>query len=647
MSEVKMNTLIEVNREKEDTVFPLLKTQNFVNHQHNSVNMITNQQEFLPTTITFSNINYTVGNEKLQSKVLPPWNANVLSFWKSTLHKQILTDVSGIFPPGMNAILGPTGCGKSTLLDILADRKDRRGLSGTVLLSGQPRPSYFKYAIGYVTQDDIISETLTVRENLLFSANIRLPRSINMYERIERVDQVIHDLDLLSCANTMIGTDFVRGVSGGEKKRTSIGMELVLSPNVLFLDEPTTGLDASTAQNIMTYLYSLSKQGRTIIFSIHQPRYSIFKLFDTVLFLSSGYNIYLGSPLEVLPYFASLGFTCEEHNNPADFVLDILIESSTHSANELRAAYLQSNIAERVRNEMQDNQYNGLLKHHTLPKYRTELYYIAERTFCNALRHPGLVISQVISVIIYGLFTGLIFKQLERTIDPGVYNRFGAIFFIVSCQALSAMSALEPLIKERALFIHEHVSGYYRVSSFFLSKLMIDLPLVHLIPCLIYALITYTLTDLHRSTGRFWFFILTNLMAKIFGAAMCYFVAASTASFGVALVMVVSSNVTMMLFSGFLIALGSIVPFLRWIQWISVFRYASNALAINEFRNLTLCFSSESDICITKGEEILTRRQIPHETTWDLWQNILALSAIILTFFLMAYMQLLRMKKFQ
>lgn len=203
----------------------------------------------------------------------------------------------------------------------------------------------------------------------------------------------------------------------------------------------------------MILRFVLSSLG-TIIFSIHQPRYSIFKLFDTVLFLSGGYNIYLGSPLEVLPHFASLGFTCEEHNNPADFVLDILIESSTHSANELRAAYLQSNISEKIRNEMQDNRYNCLLKHHTPPKYRTELYYIAERTFTNALRHPGLVISQVISVIIYGLFTGLIFKQLERTIDPGVYNRFGAIFFIVSCQALSAMSALEPLIKERALFIH-------------------------------------------------------------------------------------------------------------------------------------------------------------------------------------------------
>ncbi|UJR24825.1 hypothetical protein I4U23_006199 [Adineta vaga] len=541
----------------------------------------------------------------------------------------------------MNAILGPTGCGKSTLLDILADRKDKYGLSGTILVSGQSRPSYFKYAIGYVIQDDIISETLTVRENLLFSANIRLPSSIPMKERIERVNQIIHDLDLQSCADTLIGTDFARGVSGGERKRTSIGMELVLSPNVLFLDEPTTGLDASTAQNVMTYLHSLSRQGRTIIFSIHQPRYSIFKLFDSVLFLSGGYNIYLGSPLNVLSHFASLGFICEEHNNPADFVLDILIESSNHSSSKFQTAYLQSN------DKIEENQKISLLNSHTSPTYTNELYYVAQRTFCNALRHPALAITQIISVIIYGLFTGLIFNQLERTIDPGVYNRFGAIFFIISCQALGAISALEPLIKERALFIHEHVSGYYRVSSFFLAKLIIDLPLVHIIPCLIYATITYSLTDLHRSIDRFCFFMLTNLLTKIFGSAMCYFVAASTSSFGVALVMVVASYVTMMLFSGFLISLESIASFLRWIQWLSVFRYASNALAINEFRNLTLCLASQSTICLTKGEDILTHRQIPHTTTWHLWQNIVALVMIILTFFLMAYIQLLRMKKFQ
>ena len=117
---------------------------------------------------------------------------------------------------------------------------------------------------------------------------------------------------------------------------------------------------------------------------------------------------------------------------------------------------MHSNISETIRNEMIENEMKEhcLLKYETCPTYTSEFYYVAQRTLCNVLRNPSLVTSQVISVIIYGLFTGLIFNKLERTIDPGVYNRFGAIFFIISCQVLGAMSALEPLIKERALFIH-------------------------------------------------------------------------------------------------------------------------------------------------------------------------------------------------
>jgi len=111
--------------------------------------------------------------------------------------------------------------------------------------------------------------------------------------------------------------------------------------------------------------------------------------------------------------------------------------------------------------------------------------------------------------------------------------------------------------------------------------------------------------------------------------------------------MVICGYVTMMLFSGFLIDLKSIVAFLRWIQWISVFHYASNVLAINEFQNLTLCLSSHSDLCLMTGEEILSRRHISYSTKWDIWKNILALLLITITFFLMAYIQLLRIKKFK
>jgi len=138
-------------------------------------------------------------------------------------------------------LTGPTGCGKSSLLDILADRKDPRGMSGCVLVDGLPRHPSFKYTVGYVVQEDIFSGTLTVRENLLFSANLRLPKTVSNREKNDRVLRVIAELGLEFCADTRMGTDLLRGVSGGEKKRTCIGMELVLSPKILFLDEPTTG----------------------------------------------------------------------------------------------------------------------------------------------------------------------------------------------------------------------------------------------------------------------------------------------------------------------------------------------------------------------------------------------------------------------
>ncbi|CAF2971787.1 unnamed protein product [Rotaria sp. Silwood2] len=201
--------------------------QKLVTHNDNT---LTNSQA---STITFNSINYTLHTQKC-------CNACPLPFIKKT-YKQILYDINGIFKPGMNAILGPTGSGKSSLLDILADRKDRHGLDGQVLMDGQVKTTDFKYHVGYVVQDDILSGTLTVRENLRFSANLRLSKYFSRETKEAIVEQVIEQLGLETCADSRVGTEFLRGISGGERKRTNIGMELVLSPSVLFLDEPTTG----------------------------------------------------------------------------------------------------------------------------------------------------------------------------------------------------------------------------------------------------------------------------------------------------------------------------------------------------------------------------------------------------------------------
>jgi ATP-binding cassette subfamily G (WHITE) protein 2 len=185
------------------------------------------------STISFSSLNYRIYSKKF-------YNYFPGSCLKSK-QKQILYNLDGIFKPGMNAILGPTGSGKSSLLDILANRKDRESLTGEILLDGQTYRQDFNSRIGYVVQDDILSETLTVKENLMFSANLRLSRKISFKAKIDIVNLVVLQLELEKCADSKIGNQSNRRVSGGERKRTNIGMELVLSPTVLLLDEPTSG----------------------------------------------------------------------------------------------------------------------------------------------------------------------------------------------------------------------------------------------------------------------------------------------------------------------------------------------------------------------------------------------------------------------
>ncbi|MEQ2183106.1 hypothetical protein GOODEAATRI_029223, partial [Goodea atripinnis] len=245
-------------------------------------------------TVTFTRLHYCIQEKKFCRKIGPD--------------KHILRDVSGIMRPGMNAIMGATGSGKTSLLDVIAGRKDPAGLrQGTVQVNGKPVTSELRLSSAYVVQDDIVMGTLSVRENLLFSANLRLnPKHYSSADKQKRVNSILQDLGLVDCANTKIGTEFLRGVSGGERKRCSIGMELITSPSLLFLDEPTTGLDSNTANSIMGLLHKLSRRGKTVIFSIHQPRYSIFKQFDHLTLMHKGEIVYAGAADHTLEYFTDL-----------------------------------------------------------------------------------------------------------------------------------------------------------------------------------------------------------------------------------------------------------------------------------------------------------------------------------------------------
>uniref|UniRef100_H2Z7L9 ABC transporter domain-containing protein n=1 Tax=Ciona savignyi TaxID=51511 RepID=H2Z7L9_CIOSA len=513
-------------------------------------------------------------------------------------------------PPGLNAIMGPTGSGKTSLLDVLAQRKDPTGLKdGIVLLNGERPPIDFRLMSGYVVQDDVVMGTLTVRENLAFSANLRLStKKHNAEARKLKVNDVIEQLGLQACADTPVGNEFVRGVSGGERKRVNIGMEMILDPPVLFLDEPTTGLDANTANSIVLLLYKLASGGRNIIMSIHQPRYSIFSLFDRLLLLNKGDIVYRGPAKQAVDHFKSIGFSCPRFHNPADFFLDIVAartgtneiavameeDEQSDNSEKLLECFRNSSLAREEDKELKVRSWMNFLRSLSYLLYicfsqwklveRFWLATVVRRTGLNILRNPMTSFVQIIIMIIFAVLIGLIYFQSDTSFKSGIQNRAGCFFFLVMTQVMSNLSALELFINNRAHFIHESASGYYRVSVYFIAQIIADLIPNRLIPntffsVIIYFMIAETLVannPFYSNVEKFFFFLFALVLTAVCASSMAFLVSASVRVFAIANAVVALPYILMMLFGGFLVNIGTLLDWLEWVKYVSIFRYGIN-----------------------------------------------------------------------
>uniref|UniRef100_A0A3P9MY65 Broad substrate specificity ATP-binding cassette transporter ABCG2 n=1 Tax=Poecilia reticulata TaxID=8081 RepID=A0A3P9MY65_POERE len=539
--------------------------------------------------------------------------------------KEVLTDLNGIMRPGLNAILGPTGSGKSSFLDILAGRKDPLGLSGDVLIDGAPQPPNFKCLSGYVVQEDVVMGTLTVRQNLSFSAALRLPASVPRREKEARVDHLLRELCLTKVADTKVGSQLTRGISGGERKRTSIGMELIIDPAVLFLDEPTTGLDASTAN----------------------------------------------SP----------------HNNPADFFLDVINgdfmkPSKVHDTADLTFEELggtRQNIEERLVEEFKNSSYasesRAELRRILQTKecvsqmrprsitYNTsflhQLQWVFQRTFQNLMLTPQTSVAQVGVNVFLALVVGAIFFTVQDD-QSGLQNRMGALFFITTNQCFSTVSAAELFITERNLFVHEYISGYYRVSVYFLSKILCDLAM-RTVTSVIFSAVVYFLIGLKSTVEAFLIFTFTVTLVAYTATAMTMAISANQSVVALANIFMTITFVFMMIFSGLLVNLPSIVDWLAWLKYFSIPRYGFAALKINEFVGLNFCeeppiqnanmsaatagcgVSAAGQMCT--GEQYLDYLGIEY-SSWGLWENHVALTVMMVVFLFVAYLKLRYIRKF-
>jgi len=210
--------------------------------------------------------------------------------------------------------MGPSGAGKSSLLNILSGRLstgDGKIIEGDVFVHGKKiNPVKEKSRIAYVMQEDALFQTQTPREAFEFSAALRLGKGVSKKERDELVQKLLDDLGLQSCADTMIGSVLIPGISGGEKKRTAIGVELISNPDLLFLDEPTSGLDSYAAFRVVKILKELSSKGKTVVCTIHQPSSEVFDIFDSTYLLAKGQVVYNGKVNSMTAHFKTLGYSC-------------------------------------------------------------------------------------------------------------------------------------------------------------------------------------------------------------------------------------------------------------------------------------------------------------------------------------------------
>ncbi|KAG0242242.1 P-loop containing nucleoside triphosphate hydrolase protein [Mortierella sp. GBAus27b] len=592
---------------------------------------------FVPASLTVSNLKYEI---TVKAK---PKQGEKPSIFKRlpNVQRALLSNVSAKATPGrVLAIMGPSGSGKTTLLDLLADRQARNvgKLQGDILLNDVPVKDYGsirKRLVGYVTQEDDFIETLTVLETLTFAAKMRLPRSMSNKDKLERVHAIMQELNLTHIKDTKVGGTIIRGISGGEKRRVTIGIELLSSPSILLLDEPTSGLSSTDALNVTNAIKDLARKGRTVILTVHQPRSDIYELFDDLLLLSQGNVVYFGKAQSASAYFESLGHECPVGWNVADYFLDLItLHQEIDNNNEESAsredfskaysdylannpdAYLtqllkeHQNASEKIERDALLNQFRKEYKTQYATTTLTQTILLTQRSMTNLARHPTIFQASAVIHIIFALVVGSLFSGLrERSeMGPVSFNKSIALFFITSFLATMTFSAMPQFIIERSLFLRERAAGMYRTSSYFLAKTIVE-TLSYTVLTIIFVVITYYLIGLHGSL--IYCFVLVAVFVNV-ALSVIAAIGAGAENSEVGMNILSLINTMAMLFSGFVASKSDIPRGWIWAYWASYYQWAFSGLLNNEFSDgsehgqATLAYFSMIDIqWLTKWRAVL------------------------------------------
>lgn len=499
--------------------------------------------------------------------------------------KDILKDVSGCLMPGrFTCILGPSGSGKTTLLNILSGRVRPGGrfdarINGSIQLNGQATETWNnQHFFGYVMQEDSLFATENPREILTFAAKMRL-QGIKPSEIAALVDDMLTSLGLDECASTVVGSEIIKGISGGQKKRTSIAAELITNPAITFLDEPTSGLDTAAAYKVVSVLKELAKADQSVMCTVHQPSSEIFELFDSAIFIARGQIVYMGPPSGIRSHFGPIGHQCPQDYNPADFVMFTIELSDDEGYAKLTQAWAK---AEDSAHERKTSEGRELPPRAKSKGFMTELSMLCARQYRNTVRDKATLGGRFGITVFMNLIFALIFYQVGDMESDSyqMQSHVGGLTMVgINCMFGSVQPAILTFPSERPVFLREYASNMYGVIPYFLSKTIAELVLlviqVHL--CL---LISYFGMGFH---GIFHVHFLSFFLVGLASSSVGLFLGCSIKDMKTAMEITPLAFVPQILFAGFFIKMEQVPVFLRWLQYLCGLKWGMNMALANEF----------------------------------------------------------------
>lgn len=503
--------------------------------------------------------------------------------------KQILKGLDGLFKSGeLTVIMGPSGAGKSTLLNVLSGFQEGK-LSGTIDYigdDGKCSPNRYKKQSCYIQQTDCLYGLFTVYESMRIATYLKIDNNITEKYRQMLIDDILDDLQLSQVKNTK-----AERLSGGQRKRLSIALELIDNLPIMFLDEPTTGLDSLSSFYCVTALKSLANAGRTVICTVHQPSAAIYQMFDHVYLVVDGRYMYAGKPADTVDYFAQQGFRCPMYHNPADYILEMVSQEYGDYNGQLiaaaKAAYRRSEIvasSAKTRDRRLDEAARSLV---VLDDERTRAQRNPPselRRFWILLRRYALLLHRdwtttYMRLVLHFLVAVLLGLFYEHAGDDGSKSISNVSYVFVSVVYLSYTSMMPAVVKfplELAILKKERFNNWYQLKTYYAALLVTGIP-IQVTAALVYVLLSYLMTSQPLEWSRFFMFlfimILTTFNAESIGLYLGTIFNPVNGTFMGAIIVSIQIALT-----GFLAFFNHMPVFLYYVSYLNYFRYSMEGM---------------------------------------------------------------------